>query len=108
MISSAGFEPASVPAQILASVPAQILAPAPAPTPDSYHAFQTKSFFTNWKLKIQNLNYIISKRCFDIFIDNSKTLFWIFKENKWLKLRVNCTCQVVYSALKDEGVLWTC
>ena len=78
MISSAGFEPAPVPAQILAS--------APAPTPDSYHAFQAKSFFTNWKLKIQNLNYIISKRCFDIFIDNSKTLFWIFKENKWLKM----------------------
>ena len=33
MISSAGFEPA------------QIL--APAPTPDSNHAFQAKSFFTN-------------------------------------------------------------
>ena len=36
MISSAGFEPAPVPDQIL----------APAPTPDSYHAFQANSFFT--------------------------------------------------------------
>ena len=69
---SVGFEPTP------ASAP--VFAPAP------FQAFQAKSFFANQKLKIQKLSYTISKRCFDIFIDNSKTLFWIFKTNKWLKM----------------------
>ena len=64
---SAGFEPAPA------------LAPVPAPTPAPFQAFNAKSFFANRKLKIQNFSFTISKRCFDIFMENSKTLFWIFK-----------------------------
>ena len=59
---SAGFKPA----------------PVPALTPASYQAFQAKSFFANGKLKIQILNFTISKlfliflliipnRCFEFF-----------------------------------------
>ena len=72
MKSSAGFEP----------TPAPVLAPAPAPTLTLFQAFQAKSFFAYRKLKILNLSFTISKRCFDIFINNSKTLFWIFKEKE--------------------------
>ena len=65
MKSSAGYKPAPV------------LTPAPTPAP--FQTFQAKSFFANRKLKFQNLSFTISKRCYDIFMENSKTLFKIFE-----------------------------
>ena len=58
---------------------APVLVPAPASTPAPFQAYQAKSFFANRKLKIQNLCFTISKRCFNIFMENYKTLFCIFE-----------------------------
>ena len=85
---STGFEPA----------PATVLAQAPAP----FQAFQAKSFFANRKLKIQNLSYTISYVVLIFSLIIPKRCFGFLKQISDWRWRVNCTCQVVPSALKDE------